>query len=485
MPRSHFKVDWLVAGPLVRAWLLAAAPQRRERRGLRQECFAALADEIPGLTADRLNCWLDDASGRSIWREAVAAIGKPPGTVTAAPAPVPALPPLASDHPQLRVLERRVATLTDELAAERRKRKEADRERTLYDDLADVIRTETQPLELARCAMPEPKAGQYPVDGVALLADEHADEVIHGVGTWGLERYDFNVFRVRLARWAEVIRAHLTVHLPKHHFERLWVFKLGDALNGPIHDHEYRNHFGNSIRAALAVGDAEAQAIAWLAEVLPVHVVSVPGNHPRTTQRKDYDDPHANFDFLVASQMATRLQGFVDAGRVTVLAPRSWSAYVEVRGRVWALNHGDDVKGTWGIPWYGYNRKHNRVQALLARHDARVSYFVHGHYHTDVGAQEGDARSIHAGAFTVTDPYAAEKIAGGSEPTQQMFVVNEKRGRLLEIPIQVRDPEDEDAFRAGTYEPPFGRSSVLDVVGEADGLAERGAFPLIRAETAA
>src|SRR5574341_262101 len=30
-----------------------------------------------------------------------------------------------------------------------------------------------------------------------------------------------------------------------------------------------------------------------------------------------------------------------------------------------ALNHGDDVQGTWSIPWYGFGKHEARVQAAV------------------------------------------------------------------------------------------------------------------------
>jgi hypothetical protein len=176
-----------------------------------------------------------------------------------------------------------------------------------------------------------------------------------------------------------------------------------------------------------------------------------------------------------------RLREYVEAGRVSVHIPRAYTAYMEVCGHLFSLNHGDDVIGTWGIPWYGFSRKENRVQALVSRHDARVRYFCYGHYHTPITRREGDAESFHSGAWPATSPFAIEKVAGGTEPTQQLLVFDEPIGRILEIPIMLRDPEKEEKMRRGEWEPPYGQRTVLDEVGGLDVLANEGSFPVIRA----
>lgn len=378
--------------------------------------------------------------------------------------------------PQILRLERENQILKDELALHKRKLVASRRQENIFLELSEVIRQTVEPLAPVPVILPKASERQTPVDAVALISDEHADQVITSAGTWGLESYDFNIFRCRLHRWTKTVMKYLTVHLPRHRFERLWIFKLGDSVQGDIHGAGPRNHFGNTLKAALALGDAEAQAFQALSRILPVHIVGVSGNHPRMSLRKDYPDPHSNFDYLVMTQIATRLQKEIAAGKVSVHAPRAWSAYVEVRGRLWALNHGDDVRGYAGIPWYGFGRKHNKVQALVSRKGTRVKFFAHGHYHTAIQAQENDAESLHAGNWSVTDQFAAEALAAGSEPVQQLYAVDDDYGIVLPIPIYVRDEAEEARYREGLWEPDFGRSLIIDQISKPD-----EGFQMIRA----
>jgi hypothetical protein len=394
---------------------------------------------------------------------------------------------LDPNHPELRRLERALANTRREAGRLGEQLAAYDAKQTAFEQLADTLSDVVEPLELVK---PEIDwgtnvNGQHPVDMVSALTDEHADEVITGPATWGLERYNFDIYCLRLERWARLNVEYATQHLPKHRVERQHIFKLGDALHGDGHGNKHRNHFGNSMRGAIAVADAESEAIAWMLQYIPyINLIGISGNHPRTTVKKDHVDPHDNFDFMVTALIAARLSKYVAEGRLDVHAPKSWSAFVDVRGKIMGLNHGDDVKGTWGIPWYGFTKKQSRVQAMVGRKDAKIDFFWYGHFHTDVAATEAGVRGIHSGAFTATDGWTAEAIASGGEPMQSMMIVDDHpgmRSRLADIPIWVRDEKVEQRYWDGKIKPAFGRTNTLTQLGTPDEMANAGAFPLIKA----
>jgi len=393
---------------------------------------------------------------------------------------------LDPNHPELRRLERLQKDAEKEIARLRQQLDAADTKQTAFEQLAATLEEVVEPLELVEPSVDFKSVvdGKHPVDLVAHLTDQHADAVIHAPQTWGIERYNFDVFCLRLERWSRLLVEYATEHLPRHGVERVHIFHTGDSLHGEIHGNKHRNFFGNTMRAAVAVADAQAEAIAYLLGHVPyVSLVAVSGNHPRTTARKDHVDPHDNFDFMVVALMAARLSAYMAEGRLDVHAPKSWSAFVDVRGKLMALNHGDDVVGTWGIPWYGFSRKQARVQAMVGRKDARVDFFWYGHHHTDIAVTENGSRAVHSGAFTATDAWTAESIAQGGEPMQAAMILDDREGmrsRLLDIPIWLRDPKIETAYWAGKHKPRFGRTNTLRQLGAQDA-ETTGALPVIKA----
>jgi hypothetical protein len=389
---------------------------------------------------------------RAPWRAEIKTAGRTPESGT---------PPAEPDDPRIRKVERENIRLSDELRELRCKVKADDRTHGVIEALSRQVVETYEPISYVKIPERQPKKGQEEVDGVAILSDQHGDRIVREEGTWGLERYDFNVYRARFHEYIKVIRAYVTRHLPNYHFHTLWFWHLGDSVNGDIHNMKLKNHWANSLKAALAVGDVQAQGLLSLADcVKRIVVVCVSGNHGRTTKQVEYEDPHDNFDYLTAKAMQLRLAEYSD--RIQVFTPRSWSAHVEVRGHLCHLNHGHGVTGTWGIPWYGFERREGRVQRLLSFKNHSVSYYFYGHFHTPITRPAGQAKAIHAGPWYFSDEFSLNRMSVGNPPEQQFLMFSERFGRQLEIPIMLRDLEAEERLHAGEWDPPFGRSLVID-----------------------
>ena len=415
-------------------------------------------------------------------REGLSSAPHPDG-YTPSPDPPEEPPALDPTDETILSLERRLTAREDEARQLRRKIKATHRDETLGQWMEGVIREVVQPLAPIRSIrkIKESDRQATPVHAVSILSDEHADKKVSAVASWGLEEFDFGIYRCRLWRWAKKTAQYITEYLPRHRFTHHWVFKLGDANEGMIHGSGPRNDFGTAPRAALGTGDVEAQALEWIHRQtgVPITVVAIGGNHTRLTVKKDYPDPTGNWDWVIAATIAQRLR---DVEGIRVIAPRAWTAFVDVLGHPCALNHGDDLRGTWGIPWYGVDKRANRVQALTARKEVQIRYFYYGHFHQEAKVPSSGALSFFNGAFTLTSEFALEMMAVATEPTQLLHVFSEKRGRILEIPLELIDHEAEAAFRAGTWQPELGERSILDDM-EPDAGAV-GDLAMIRAEVA-
>src|SRR6185312_16236588 len=95
-----------------------------------------------------------------------------------------------------------------------------------------------------------------------------------------------------------------------------------------------------------------------------------------------------------------------------------------------------------GLPWVGFDRRNNRVQAALIQAQQHVDFFAYGHYHTPAEFPSAGALSFHNGAFPGTDPYALGRLAISREPQQNLYVIDDSpgmRGLILPIPFYVRD----------------------------------------------
>jgi hypothetical protein len=430
--------------------LLAALPGRT-RTSIRLKCSNELHDEAEAALAE--------------WHAA---------KTHAAAANTP--PPIDPTNAEILRLERAVANRDETIRGLNAKIKVMHRDASIGEEMAGVIRTETRPLPpipAPAFARIQDKAAKdaTPCSFVMLLSDQHADAKYEREATWGLERFDFDVFRCRLERLRDLTRDYATVHLPRHRPEQLVILSLGDALNGDIHGMGPKNAFANTIKAAIATGDAQAQMIQSLLPHFPlgVHVIGLSGNHARRSNMKDYSQsgPHDSYDYLVGVQMATRLSAEIDKGRCSVTLPNSWSAFVRVRQTLIACNHGDEVNAMVGLPFVAFDRRNGRVQSMLAGVGERADIFVAGHWHTPAAFASAGGMSYHSGSFASPDPYAITRLAVGNEPQQLVLAIGDKpgpRGVLLPIPIYLRDEAKEEAFHAGTFTPELGRITALEVV---------------------
>ena len=359
------------------------------------------------------------------------------------------------------------------------------RENSIAESLADIIREELKtPLPPLRWQPKEVnRSSAIECDAVFVLSDQHSDEVVTREQTFGLEDYDFDIFCCRLQRWAELGVGYSTRWLPAYNFTHGWVFDLGDGVQGDIHGHGPNNYFGNTIKAAIALGHAKAQALQMLLPCYPdgIDYVAVSGNHPRKNVniKKDYaHGPHDNFDYLSSVIMQRLLR---NEENLRVHLPDSWTAFAEVRGRTWALNHGDDVQSTWGIPWYGYERKTHRIQCQVRQFkDQRIDYFAFGHFHTPMVVSDNGVTRFHNGAFPYTDAFSVNAVSKGNEPLQWMLANDDRFGVINQVPLFLRDKDKETEFRNGNWKPVIGVDSELDSLFN----PQTTSFPLIQAPAA-
>lgn len=377
--------------------------------------------------------------------------------------------PVDHTHERIRALEAQNQRLRDANSEHQRIIKANDRRAGLVLELCDYILPKITPLSNCPQVVRPPLGDRRDlpprevVDGILPFSDPHADREITAEGTWGLERYGFNAFLARLYEWAKTPVAYATKHLAAtYRFDTLWVWMLGDTVNGDIHNMKHRNSHGNSLLAAVKTGDALAHALTWMApNFRKIVAVAVPGNHGRTTQRLEWEDPWDNLDYLTAAIVRARLTGTPFEERIQIETPRAWTAYVDVQGKLHSLNHGIGVRATWGIPWYGFERREGRVQQLAAMLGRQVDYFWYGHLHTPLTRPAGGGKAIHAGAFYLTDPYALNDLSSGREPEMPFVVHSARFGRQIEIPIMLRDREREEKMYRREWTPPFGEMQPL------------------------
>lgn len=337
-----------------------------------------------------------------------------------------------------------VLRMQEEIRELRQKLRTSMSGQVMFDVLAQVIRERTEPVKAPPAPKPIGKSHPVEEDVVAIVSDQHADQIVLPERVLGFESYGWETYCRRLEIWTDRLIKWTNVHLPNHGFPRLWLFCLGDNTEGDNHGATKHTTWQNTMKGAIAVGDSLAFAVHDLARVFPqIRMVFLPGNHPRWAKRLDWRGAHENFDYLTAVQCATRLQNLVDDGRVTVDAPNSYTAVAQVRGFNFLLSHGHEVRSWNGIPYYGLERRSRRVQSLFSQADHKLHYHCIGHFHNAASLSTPAGEMFMNGAWMWTSEYAFDALGVASRPMQWLLGVHEELGVSWRVPLHVSDPEKE------------------------------------------
>lgn len=276
------------------------------------------------------------------------------------------------------------------------------------------------------------------------LSDGHHDQVITPEECGGLETYNFPISCARAERYVDTVNEWTTDTLShKFCFTDLWVLAYGDHTSGEIHGHGNRSYYRNTFKNCFAIGQLHALMYRDLAPNYErVHVVYLPGNHGRRSLKKDFHGAHDNWDFLIAEIARMHCR---DIGNVNFLIPDAFSCNLDINGVGFNLSHGDDVKGSLGIPFYGMVRRQKGLIALGAvQGGPSIRYFCMGHHHVAATLADINGELLVNGAWPGTDSYAYNSFSGYREPAQWIHGVNPRHGITWRLNVKLKHPKELD-----------------------------------------
>jgi predicted phosphodiesterase len=207
--------------------------------------------------------------------------------------------------------------------------------------------------------------------------------------------------------------------------------------------------------------DKFAQQLAvWSNCFNEVKFYGVYGNHGRASLRgveKDF----VNWDYVMYKFLEAKAQNYKN---VEFHVGKSWMQIAQVQNTKFLLVHGDDIKGTMGIPFYGIQRAEGRYRSLLEQFKTKNEAYtickpyiekvnknpesidaafeliqavmiytksfdnlVLGHihnaasWHTNAGG-----KVIVNGAFYGGDVHSIKQLQSANPPVQKFFGVNSK-----------------------------------------------------------
>ncbi len=306
------------------------------------------------------------------------------------------LPP--ADKPVVNPIDAREAS--DLASAQRR------RIRELEGDLVEERnwRRKFESLQAARSEdvtwRPPVSRGKTALTPILFTSDFQCGEVIRPEEIDGINSYNMDIFADRYR-----LMIDKTIELATHHtgateFPGCVYLRGGDAISGEIHEELSETNDLSSIPALKWLREHERAGIKRLkAKFGRVRVISIPGNHGRTTKKphsKGYSE--RSYETLLSWWLA---DSFENDDKVTFFMPPSGDALFDVCGRKFLLSHGDRMGSRGGQGFIGpaatIARGHQKLMSNYALSGRHVDCVLTGHLHSSLKLSHGYANGSLAG----------------------------------------------------------------------------------------
>lgn len=273
--------------------------------------------------------------------------------------------------------------------------------------------------------------------GIPLLffSDAQWGEYVSSGEMDGVNSYDESVAQRRYAELIDTMCALCTKHIRSKRLPGMYYMRGGDNISGEIHDELMATNDLSSVRAVRSLVAAELRGIKQLVKTFgKVHVISVPGNHGRLTQKK-YSKEYAyrNFDTLSAWWLESAIREIPAlAKHVTFCTPESGDAVFNLYGKNYLLTHGDRI-GTKSGSLVSLNAGMKRCVDYYAALGVVLEKVFIGHYHNSLELEWGWVNGCLPG---ITE-YARDLRMKPRPPSQWMFMVHPVHGITVRWPIQL------------------------------------------------
>lgn len=251
--------------------------------------------------------------------------------------------------------------------------------------------------------------------------------------------YSTDIMLERTSRYTdkviELVELHRE-HAPVKRFRPWW---LGDHVEGEdIFPGQPFLIDSSTFEQAFTVAEAKiAQVRRWLTICDRVDVDAVPGNHGRTGRKGQYSKV-TNWDRVVFRIIEIAL---ADEPRFTISYPQptmtdgegGWYWVSQIGELRTLLIHGDQFRGSLGIPWYGIRKKILGWKAMGANPRMAFPDFddvAFGHWHQSVSWTVNGIGIRGNGTVESWNDFAAENLAGMGRPSQRLMFVDPAKGRV-------------------------------------------------------
>jgi hypothetical protein len=288
------------------------------------------------------------------------------------------------------------------------------------------VREEVQAIKPAPMIY-HPPAGKPAVSSaithVIQVTDWHIGQVTAPEHVEEFGEFSFHVAEQRVRKLLKSTVDSTGVNRNGYRIDKCVVLGTADWISGDIHDELIRtNEFPapvQAVKSGFLLGEFLAGLAPHFKEV-EVHLLTA-GNHDRITRKPQCEDGGLNSWGYVTTVIAQQRVRALPNVRVKIHT--ALSAIVEVSNTRYLITHGDGIRGTWGIPFYGIERrKQKEAMARMNMEEGRhFDKIVIGHFHAALNHEHW----LIGGSLTGTTAYD-HKEGRHSKPHQTSWLLHPK-----------------------------------------------------------
>jgi hypothetical protein len=280
---------------------------------------------------------------------------------------------------------------------------------------------------------------------ILMLSDLHVGEKVYKSQMNGANSYDVEIAGNRVRRYFENVIKLSTKHWSGPAPECIYVLFMGDLITGEIHEELAKTNDLQSLGSVQACAKFLCAGLEMLRDAFPktpINVVSIPGNHGRTTHKPEMKNyALESYDTLIGwvVESHAKARGW---SNVSFSAPASGDALLQIYGYNYLVTHGDRIgsRGGSGMggPAVTASRGFMRVNAEYAKNGILIDKILIGHFHSQMELENGFVN----GSLIGPNEYAKAGRFNPHPAAQWMLSIHPRRGIARRWLVQVGDPSE-------------------------------------------
>jgi len=317
---------------------------------------------------------------------------------------------------------------------EAREEKENVREQARWKEFLETLKDAVVPLTFTQPKFAPPKVGKGDEEAAVLqVSDTHFGKLT--------QTYNIDVAQARFEKLVDKTLSIVALHRNAYPIKHLHIFFLGDIVEGEgIFPTQGAHLDAHAVKQALVPSQTVAGQLSRLAcnfQTVTAHCVN--GNHGRTSR---FAAECANWDrvFYEVTKLATANVPNI-AWDLPSLDYDEWHKFAQVFNTRFLLIHGDQIRMTLNLPFYGVTTRVSRWASSkkVSGFDAVAS----AHFHVCYKLWWGQ-KAVYANGTTVSDDdFALKGLGMESTERQWLYGVSPQHGVTWQYDLKVNLPGDE------------------------------------------